>query len=367
MASPIKRIGVLTGGGDCPGLNAVIRAVSKTAMFDHGWEVVGIRDGFLGLIEDRVTPLSADDVSGILAIGGTILGSSNKANPETYATGTDADGNTIWSDVTGTCLETIERHRLDAIVAIGGDGTMSGAQPFIEAGVNVIGVPKTIDNDIVGTELSFGFVTAADIATEALDRIHTTAESHQRAIVVEVMGRNAGWIALHAGVASGSDVILIPEIPYDLEEVAAYTEYRRSIGRNYTIICISEGAAPKGGQQAVRQLDPTSPDPVKLGGIARQMAHNLQALTGQDSRATVLGHVQRGGAPTPADRVLATRFGHEAAMILERGKRNRMVAFVGGDVTDIDITIPANKQRTIPADNHLLQAARAVGTCFGDG
>ncbi len=367
MSTPIKRIGVLTGGGDCPGLNAVIRAVTKTAIFDHGWEVMGIRDGYLGLIEDRVSPLNANNVSGILTTGGTILGTSNKANPEKYATGTNADGTVVWSDVTDTCLETIERHGLDAIVAIGGDGTMSGAQPFIRAGVNVIGVPKTIDNDIVGTDLSFGFQTAADIATESLDRIHTTAESHQRVMVVEVMGRNAGWIALHAGVASGSDVILIPEIPYDLEKVAAYTEYRRSIGRDYTVVCISEGAAPKGGQQAVQRLDPTSPDPVKLGGIARQLAHNLQALTGQESRATVLGHVQRGGSPTPADRVLATRFGHEAATILEEGKRNRMVAYVGGDVTDIDITVPAHKQRTIPAENHLVQAARAVGTCFGDG
>jgi len=367
MANIIKRIGVLTGGGDCPGLNAVIRAVTKTAIFDHGWEVMGIRDGYLGLIEDRLVALSADKVSGILTTGGTILGSSNRANPEKFAAGIDAEGNTIWSDVTDTCLETIQRHGLDAIVAIGGDGTMSGAQPFIRAGVNVIGVPKTIDNDIVGTDLTFGFQTAVNIATEALDRIHTTAESHQRVMVVEVMGRNAGWIALHAGVASGSDVILVPEIPYDLEVIARYIEHRRSIGRQYTIICIAEGAAPKGGQQAVKKLDPTSPDPVKLGGIARQLAHNLEVVTGQDTRATVLGHVQRGGTPTAADRVLATRFGHEAATILEEGKRSRMVAHVSGDVTDIDITVPAHKQRTIQPDNHLVQAARAVGTCFGDG
>jgi 6-phosphofructokinase 1 len=362
-----RRIGVLTGGGDCPGLNAVIRAVAKTAIFQHGWEVTGILDGFLGLIDNRMRPLNADSVSGILADGGTILGTSNRANPAHYHTGFNRHGDPTFEDVTDRCLDTIANARLDAIVAIGGDGTMAGCQPFVNAGVNVIGVPKTIDNDIVGTELTFGFQSAVAIATEALDRIHTTAASHDRVMIVEVMGRNAGWIALHAGVASGSDVILIPELPYSLNAVLDYIAHRRRIGRDYTIICVSEGARPEGGDQTIDRLDPTSPDPVRLGGVGEKLSREIERAAGQESRCAVLGHVQRGGGPIPGDRTLATELGFRAAELLASGERNRLVAVQQGRVTDVPIAAAAKGQRLVPiADDRLVAAARAVGTCFGD-
>jgi len=366
-AAPPKRIGILTGGGDCPGLNAVIRAVTKDALY-HGIEVLGILDGFEGLIHDRVVPLDRDRVSGILSLGGTILGSSNKANPKRFATGRKADGSPIFEDVTPNCFETIGKRRLDALVCLGGDGTMSTAAPFAEAGVNCIGVPKTIDNDIHGTELTFGFLTAVSTATEALDRVHSTAASHHRVIVVEVMGRNAGWLALHAGVASGSDVILLPEIPFQIEDICRYIGERMQGGRTYTIICASEGARPEGGEQMVERIDPTSPDPIRLGGIAKYVSDEIQRRTEIESRHVVLGHVQRGGAPVPEDRVLGTRFGHAAATLLRRGARNRLVVMQHGRLTDVPIGTAADRQRLIDPDNNdLIDAARSVYTSFGDG
>lgn len=362
MSKDIKRIGVLTGGGDCPGLNAVIRAVTKTAMFKYGLEVYGVEDAYLGLIRNRIRPLSSNDVSNILTTGGTILGTSNKCNPAAY----DANGDGDVQDCTGRCIEHIRDNELDALVCIGGDGTMSGAASFVEKGVNCIGVPKTIDNDIVGTDVTFGFATAVDIATDALDRIHTTAASHHRAMIVEVMGRNAGWIALHAGVASGADVILLPEIPYDLDAVCDYVTQRSKKGKRFTIIAISEGAKPRGGEQVVAKVDPSSPDPIKLGGVGNVIADQIQQKTGIETRCTVLGHVQRGGSPLPADRVLATQFGHAAVECLMNDQANRMIVMQAGRVTDIDILSVANKQRTVPADHPLVQAAKAVGTCFGE-
>jgi len=242
----IRRIGLLTGGGDCPGLNAVIRAVTKDALH-HGVQVVGIEDGFLGLIEDRTVELDYEAVSNILTVGGTILGSSNRADPARFAVDTNADGSPIFADVTDKCMGVIERLGIEALVVIGGDGTMSCAAPFVERGINCIGVPKTIDNDLWGTDLTFGHLTAVQVATDALDRVHTTAASHHRVMVVEVMGRNAGWIALNAGVASGSDAILIPEIPFDLGVLGELVERRSAHGKRFTIICCSEGARPSGG------------------------------------------------------------------------------------------------------------------------
>lgn len=362
----IKRIGVLTGGGDCPGLNAVIRAVTKTAIYDHGWEVYGIEDGFLGLIENRLHELTTTNASNILTLGGTILGTSNRADPQRFATGSNADGTPIFEDVTERCVYHAQQRELDAIVAIGGDGTMSGAKNLITAGgLKFVGVPKTIDNDLVGTEITFGFLTAVEIATEALDRIHTTAASHHRVMVVEVMGRNAGWIALHAGVASGSDVILLPEKPYDINTVAEYCEARSKKGKRFTIICIAEGAKPKDGTQVISKIDPTSPDPIRLGGIGEQLADDITKLTGLETRTTVLGHVQRGGTPCAADRVLATNFGYHATELLKGGKFNRLVVRQNHQCTDIDILRAADKQRTVPMNDPLIKAARAVGTCFG--
>jgi len=362
--STIKRIGVLTGGGDCPGLNAVIRAVTKSAIVDYNLEVVGIKDGFLGLVRDRTLPLTDDDVSGILTRGGTILGSNNKCNPRKFAD-VKPDGSFEIIDVTDRCMDNIKKHGIDALVVIGGDGTMAGAKTFVDLGVNCIGVPKTIDNDLVGTDVTFGFATAVATATEAIDRIHDTAASHHRAMVVEVMGRNAGWIALHAGLASGSDIILLPEMPFELDKVCQVVEHRRDSGKGFSIICVSEGARPKGGTQVVRKVDPTSPDPIRLGGIGQVITEQIEAKTGVEARNTVLGYIQRGGTPVPEDRVLATQFGHHAIHTLLSGQPNRLIVMHGRDVTHAPLEAAAGKQRTVPLDHPLLATALAVGTSFG--
>ena len=368
MTTQIKRIGVLTGGGDCPGLNAVIRAVTKTAIWKHGIEVVGIEDGFQGLIEDRVRPLAARDVSGILTRGGTILGSNNRCNPRRYCVRVDPVTGPVWENVTDRCVDTARRHALDAIIVIGGDGTMASAAPLVEAGVNIIGVPKTIDNDIVGTEITFGFLTAVNTATDALDKLHSTADSHHRVMVCEVMGRNAGWIALTAGVASGSDIILLPEIPFDLGHLAENVEFRmRKGGPGFEIIVAAEGARPREGQQIVDRVDPTSPDPIRLGGIGRWVADELAKRTGVETRSSALGHIQRGGGPIPADRILATHFGYHAIKVLMEGKQGRMVVRQGNVFGDVDLLFAAGKQRLVPVNHPLIEAARAIGTGFGDG
>jgi len=364
-ASGIKRIGVLTGGGDCPGLNAVIRAVTKDAR-SNDIEVLGIEDGFLGLIEDRLRPLHSHDVSNILTQGGTILGSSNKANPQAYPVGKNPDGTLRFKDLTDVCMTHLELHGIEALIVVGGDGTMSAAKPFTDRGVNCIGVPKTIDNDLWGSDITFGFQSAVAVATEALDRVHTTAASHHRVMVVEVMGRNAGWLALHAGVASGSDIILIPEIPFDLDILTKTCIQRSQRGKRFTIICASEGAKPRGGKQIVERIDPTSPDPIRLGGIGKWLANEIEDKTDIESRYVVLGHVQRGGTPVPGDRILATLFGDHAMKLLHLGKRNRLVVMQNGHLADVEITSAADKQRLVQPTDPLIEAARSVYTCFGD-
>ncbi len=366
MSPAVTRIGVLTGGGDCPGLNAVLRAVVKTAIYQHGMEVVGIEDGYQGLVENRMRPLGALDVSGILTQGGTILGTSNKCDPSRVPVGYDASGEPVFENRVGQCLEHIRERGIEALVLIGGDGTMAGAKPFLEAGVPCVGVPKTIDNDLAGTELTFGFMTAVQTATEAIDRLHTTAMSHHRVMVVEVMGRNAGWIALHAGVASGSDVILLPEIPYALEAVCSFIQERTRAGKRFSIVCVAEGARPAGGRPVVARIDPTSPDPIRLGGVGAMLAGDIERCLDQETRATTLGHVIRGGTPVAADRVLGTRYGHRALELVAQGRFNRMVALRDGRISDIDIFETVGRQRLVSLDDDLLQAARAVGTCFGD-
>ena len=365
MSNSIRRIGILTGGGDCAGLNAVIRAVTKTAMFQYGLEVYGIEDGFLGLVQNRIQKLTTDSVSNILTLGGTILGSSNKCDPTRYVA-KSSRGEVEVRDVMDRCCEHIEQQGLDALVVIGGDGTMSGAANFVRRGVNCIGVPKTIDNDLVGTDVTFGFATARFVATSALDRIHTTAASHHRAMIVEVMGRNAGWIALHAGLASGTDIILIPEIQFDIQKVCQTVVERSRHAKRFTMIAVSEGARELGGEQVVAHYDATSPDPVRLGGIGKAVADKIEDQTGIETRCTVLGHVQRGGTPVPEDRVLATEFGHAAVRILMEGHENRLVVMKGRTVTDVDILSAADRQRTVSLENPLLLAGRGVGTSFGD-
>ena len=360
----IRRIGVLTGGGDCPGLNAVIRAVTKTAMHQYKLEVIGVEDGFLGLIQNRTRLLDWNDVSNILTQGGTILGTSNQANPQRFAI--ERGGKTEWVDVTDRVVDHVRANELDALVCIGGDGTMTGAANLVESGINCIGVPKTIDNDIEGCERTFGFDTAVHTAAECFDKIHTTAMSHHRVMVVEVMGRNAGWLALHTGVASGADVILIPEIPYDLDVVAEVLRRRSKNGKRFSIICVSEGAKPKGGDVVVARRVETSPDPIRLGGIANKLVADIEERTKLDVRATVLGHIQRGGSPTPADRVLATQFGHHALEILVAGAQGQLVVQQNGRLGEVPIQSVAGKQRKVTLDDPLVRTARAVGTCFGD-
>ena len=363
MSGQLQRIGILTGGGDCPGLNAVIRAVAKAAL-GGGMEVVGIEDGYLGLIEDRLRPLRYLDVSGILTRGGTILGSCNKANPAAYYV---RDGEKwIVRDIRDQVVETCRQRGLDAIVVIGGDGTMSGAVDLIDRGLNIVGVPKTIDNDLWATEVTFGHDTAVTTAAEALDKVHTTASSHHRVMVVELMGRYAGWLTLHAGVASGADVILIPEIPFDMEIVSAKCTERSRGGKGFTIVAVGEGAVPIGGEQFVDHVDETSPDPIRLGGVGKYVADEIERRTGLVSRAIVLGHIQRGGTPTPHDRLLATAFGYHAYELLAAGRFGRLVVQQNGRIDSVDIHDVAQKVRTIPRDYCLIQAARAVGTCFGD-
>ncbi len=366
MSSAVKKIGVLTGGGDCPGLNAAIRAVAKTAIYEHGLEVIGIEDAFQGVVEHRMRPLGARDVSGILTHGGTFLGSSASCDPGRMPSGTNSRGETIFEDIREECARSLAQRGIDALVVIGGDGTMSVASGFVKLGVNCVGVPKTIDNDLVGSDVTIGFSTAVEVATEALDRLHTTAMSHHRVIVTEVMGRNAGWIALHAGVASGSDVIVLPEIEYDLDAICDFVRDRSQRGKRFSLICVSEGAKPKGGERTVKEIDSDAPDPIRLGGVGEKLADDIERETGIATRAVVLGHVLRGGTPNGCDRVLATMLGSRAVELLVGGSQGRLVVMQGGEVTDVDLLNSAHKQRLVEPDSELVQAARRVGTNFGD-
>lgn len=363
MGKKLKRIGIMTGGGDCPGLNAVIRAVAKPAM-RSGLEVMGIEDGYLGLIENRLRKLDFEDVSDILTVGGTILGSCNKANPSSYAV-PEGDG-WVMRDVRDDVVANVRRAGLDAIVVIGGDGTMSGAASLAGWGLKFIGVPKTIDNDLCATDITFGHDTAVTTAAEALDKVHTTASSHHRVMVVELMGRYAGWLALRAGVAAGADVILIPEISFDIDKISAHCRQRSRYGKRFTLIAAGEGATLADGQEFVDHMDETSPDPVRLGGVAKFVADEMIKRNGLESRSMVLGHIQRGGTPTPHDRLLATQFGFHAFKLLTTGRFNEMVIMKDNRLDSVPITEVADKIRTVPLDYPLIDAARSIGASFGD-
>ncbi len=358
-----KKIGILTGGGDCPGLNAVIRAVAKTAINQHNMDVIGFLDGFEGLVEERYKILSYLSVSGILQQGGTILGTSNKANPFDWSI--EINGKMVRQDLSDDAVAVYERLGLDALVCIGGDGTLSIANGLMEKGINVVGVPKTIDNDIMETDYTFGFNSAFTIAADAIDKIHTTAQSHHRVMVVEVMGRYAGWLALYSGVAAGGDIILLPERPYDMEKVLEEVEFRGKTGRRFTIVVIAEGAHPKGGEMVVKKMVKGSHDPVRLGGVGQVLANEIEERTGIESRVTVLGHLVRGGTPTPYDRVLATRYGVRALEEVVKGNFGKMVALQGNEIVDIPITMVANKTKLIPDDDPMFRIAESVGTKFG--
>jgi 6-phosphofructokinase 1 len=361
VAFPVKRIGILTGGGDAPGLNAVIRAVVKTAA-NSGIETLGIEDSFDGLIEpDRSRVLTPHDVRGIMRLGGTILGTTNRGNPFAYPIET-SDGKMDYSD---RVIEMFHKMGFDALVVIGGDGTLAIAHRFCGLGIPVVGVPKTIDNDIVGTTNCFGFDTAVAFATDAIDRLHTTAEAHRRILVVEVMGRYAGWIALYAGVAGGADAILIPEIPFDLERVAKRLLERDKWGARFSVVVVAEGAFPAGGKLALI-AEAREGYAERLGGIGVQVCAALARLTGKETRSVVLGHLQRGGAPTSFDRVLATRFGGKAVELVRLGDFGTMVAFQPPDIVARRLEDVVGKIKTVPRDSDLLLTAKALGVTFGD-
>ncbi|RMF20560.1 MAG: ATP-dependent 6-phosphofructokinase [Deltaproteobacteria bacterium] len=364
MAKRAMRVGILTAGGDCPGLNAVIRAVTKSLILEHGSEVIGILDGFRGLVENRTCRLTVDDVSGILTQGGTILGTTNKDDPFKYPR--RRGRKVTFTDRSGDVLRTAKRLGLDAVVTVGGDGTQTIAAALAKKGLPVVGVPKTIDNDLRGTDLTFGHDTAVAIAAEAIDRIHTTAMSHHRVMVVETMGRHAGWLALRAALASGGDVILIPELPYLIERVCERCLERSTRGRRFTIVVVAEGARPRGGRIVARS-EPADPnEPIRLGGISHQVAAEIEARTGLETRVTVLGHVQRGGTPTPFDRILATSLGTHAAELVVARRFGRMVALRGRRITSVPITSVAGGPRLVPRNSPLIAAARATGATFAD-
>ena len=359
--SKIKKLGVLTGGGDAPGLNAVIRAVVKTS-HNAGVAVVGLEESFDGLIyPEKSRPLTPRDVTGILRRGGTILGTVNRGNP--FAEPITTQQGTF--DYAERVLDMFHEARLDALVCIGGDGTLAISYEFHKKGVPLVGVPKTIDNDIVGTNSCFGFDTAVSFATEAIDRLHTTAESHRRIMVVEVMGRYAGWIALHAGVAGGADVILIPEIPYDLDKVAECIRERDTWGARFSIVVVAEGARSKDGSVSILE-EAHGGHVARLGGAGMACAKEIARRTGKETRFVVLGHLQRGGAPTAFDRTLATRFGGKAVELLLRGQFGKMVANHPPAIVTIPLEEVVGKTKTVPPHNDLLVTARALGVSFGD-
>lgn len=361
------RIAISTGGGDAPGLNAVIRSVVVSA-HQRGWEVLGIRDGFNGLLEpgrykEPMFRLERETVRGITHLGGTILGTTNRGNPLRYPV-LGPEGSLVETDRCPEVVEGLRQHGVDALISLGGDGTMEIANRLHKLGVRVIGVPKTIDNDLDGTFVTFGFDTAVAFATECIDRLHSTAEAHQRIIVVEVMGRYAGWIALHAGLAGTADVILLPEIPYSTEAIAAKIRERNAHGRNFTIVVVAEGAHPSGGSASVIAREVGRKE--RLGGAGQALTQELEQLCGQEARCVVLGHLLRGGSPTAADRLISLRFGAAAVRGLEEGQSGVLVALDPPHVRYLPLADCTHRCKTVPVDCDTVLTARELGVYFGD-
>lgn len=371
-----RRIGILTAGGDSPGLNAAIRGIGKAAIGHHGMKVIGFRDGFRGLVDDRTVRLDLTTLAGILTVGGTILGTSRDKPHKMLV-----DGEV--RDMTSTIVRTYERHRLDALVCLGGGGTQRNALRLARAGLNIVTLPKTIDNDVALTDATFGFATALEIATDAIDRLHSTAHSHHRIIVAEIMGHAAGWLALGAGVAGGADVILIPEIPYRVESVVEAIRARTRRGTNFSIVAVAEGARERTDAAAYRAAEArraAAKDPAEKEaavaalatletahvGNTLRLAHQLEEATGLESRVTILGYVQRGGTPSPVDRLLATRLGSAAADLVREGMFGVMVAARGDGTEPVSLAEVAGRRKLVPPDHPWVAAARHVGTCMGD-
>ena len=352
-----KRIGILTGGGDCPGLNAVIRAAVRTAINDYKFEVLGIQLGFEGLLTGASIPLTAESIRGILPKGGTLLRTTNRGNPFEYPAA--AGGK---EDRSHLVVENVKRLGLDGIIAIGGDGTLKIAQRLCDMGVPMVAVPKTIDNDLAATDYTFGFMTAVAVATDAVDRLHTTAESHDRVMILEVMGRHAGWIALYSGVAGGADIILVPEIPYRPDEIVKTIRERQREGAMFDIIVVAEGAKREGGEESY--LDTQTR---RLGGIAYQVAADIQQHIDLEIRVTVLGHIQRGGSPIAFDRILASRFGKAAADLAARGQFGQMVALRGENIVSVPMRDAISNPKVVDPKGQMVEAALSLGISFGDG
>lgn len=354
-----KCIGILTAGGDCPGLNAAMRGIGKACIGAFQMEVVGFRDGFRGLVENHITNLSRDELSGILSLGGTILGVS-RDKPKKFYVGGKA------MDMTDVIVNNYHLHGLDALVCIGGGGTQKNAYHLAKQGLNIITLPKTIDNDVVETDVTFGFDTALGIATEAIDRLHSTADSHHRIIVVEVMGHKAGWLALGAGIAGGADVILIPEIPYSVESVAAAIRYRKQQGKSFSIVAIAEGALSKEELATKDNREEEYKDNDDTNSHAILLARQLEHLTGLEARVTILGHLQRGGVPSAGDRLLATRLGTACAEYINNDVYGVMVAARGDGTVAVPLEQVAGRRKSVPLDHPWIKSAKLVGTCFGD-
>ena len=362
------RIAISTGGGDAPGLNGVIRAVVLSAV-RRGWEVIGIRNGFQGLLvegDHLLLKLDRESVRGIAHLGGTILGTTNRGDPFNYPV--EQDGKTVARDLSGVLVRRVRELGIDALISLGGDGSMSLAARLLERGVpRVIGVPKTIDNDLHGTDVTFGYETAVATATEAIDKLHTTAASHQRVMVVELMGRYAGWIALHAGISGGADVVLIPEIPFDMAAVCEKIQRRYATGREFAIVVAAEGAAPKGGHQVFKGERGEFKEHALLGGIAEHVAKEITARTGRETRSLVLGHLQRGGSPVTSDRLLAQRLGCAATRFAESTQVSGMVALVCGEVKLIPFAdLPQGPRLVLPDTSDIVRTGRELGMAFGD-
>lgn len=363
--SKIKKIAINTGGGDAPGLNAVIRAATLAAL-RQGWEVYGIRHGYRGLLDSKyLVQLTKDRVRGITHLGGTILGTANKGDPFNFPMETK-DGGVELVDISDRAVENFRRLKFDALITIGGDGSHRIAHKFIQKGIPIIGVPKTIDNDMVGTEMTFGFDTAATTATDAIDKLHSTAESHERVMVVEVMGRYAGWLALNSGLAGSAHAILIPEIPFDIEKVCEKIYSREAAGRHYSIVVCAEGAYPKNGELIVQDEEIIGRREPLLGGVAKYVAKEIARITGKETRSLVLGHLQRGGSPSSFDRLLGLRFGTAAIKTLLEGKINVMVALQPPFVKTIPIEDVIKGMKAVPLDCDSIEAARYLGVSLGD-
>ena len=362
--SVTRTFGILTAGGDCPGLNAAIRGVCRAASSRYNMKVIGIANGFRGLIEGDTRELNPRDFSGILTRGGTILGTSRE---KPFSRSTDGfKDNDIGQDKVAAIKENYHKLGLDCLVILGGNGTHTTGYRLTWEGLNILGLPKTIDNDIVGSDRAFGFSSALAIATEAIDRLHSTAQSHSRIMVIELMGNKAGWLALYAGVAGGGDVIVIPEIPYNIKSIGRHLEERAEDGKDFSIVVVAEGALSTKEAKMEKKERKKYRAELMYPSIAYRLAHEIEAETGREARATVLGYVQRGGIPTATDRILATSLGTATADLLAKGEYGRMVALVGNEISSVDLSVPAEKIRTVPLDHYMIDTALSVGTSFGE-